>query len=155
MKCIYVALNQMPTPGVDSLMGTKHLRAEPELDCLLKEVFEHRSATAAGCSSSDDQVPFKPAAGQCRTSGMCTRSFKKEKKSAWTTKGGRKGRGGSPSFSFCTLHREVIGLSRADSGTSFCEFHTKEQIMDAGREGEQDWDSGIFSWHDTWYTKRT
>lgn len=55
------------------------------------------------------------------------------------------GEGGGPSFSFCTLHREVIGLSRADSGTSFCEFHTKEQIMDTGREGEQDWDSGIFS----------
>ena len=140
MKCIYVALNQTSTPGVDSLMGTKHLRAEPELD------FEHRSAaTAASCSSSDDQVPFKPAAGQCRTSGMCTWRFKKEKKNSLYNQRREEGRGGGPSFSFCTLHREVIGLSRADSGTSFCEFHTKEQIMDTGREGEQDWDSGIFS----------
>lgn len=81
--------------------------------------------------------------------------FQKREKKCLNNQRREEGEGGSPSFSFCTLHREVIGLSRADSGTSFCEFHTKEQIMDAGREGEQDWDSGIFSWHDTWYTKRT
>lgn len=91
MKCIYVALNQTSTPGVDSLMGTKHLRAEPELD------FEHRSAaTAASCSSSDDQVPFKPAAGQCRTSGMCTWRFKKEKKKCLNNQRREEGRGGEP-----------------------------------------------------------
>lgn len=56
-----------------------------------------------------------------------------------------KERVGDLRFSFCNLHREVIGLSRSDSGTSFCEFHTKEQIMDTGQEGEEDWDSGIFS----------
>ena len=61
--------------------------------------------------------------------------------------------GGILRFSFCTLRREVIGLSRADSGTSFCELHTKEQIMDTGRGGREDGGSGIFSWHDTWYTK--
>lgn len=137
MRCIYVAANQTSTPGVDFLMGTKQDTSEyrPELDFFLKKyVSVHRPAAA----SSEDQVPFKPAAGQCRTSGMCTWSYKK-------CLNNRRREGGSPGFSFCTLHREVIGLSQADSGTWFCKFHTKEQIMDTGRDGEEDWESGIFS----------
>lgn len=141
MKCIYVALNQMSAPDVDFLKGTKQEKAEhtPELDFYQKEcqVCVHRPA--AGYSSSEEQVPFKPAAGQCRTSGIFWHM--ESKKVPEQLKKGR----GSLSFSFCTLHREVIGLSRADSGTSFCEFHTKKQIMDTAQGEDEDWDNGIFS----------
>lgn len=40
-------------------------------------------------------------------------------------------------FSFCTLYQEIMGLSQTDSVTSFCEFHTKEQITDKRQGGEE------------------
>lgn len=51
---------------------------------------------------------------------------------------------GSLCFSFHSLHREIMGLSQADSVTSFCEFHTKGRIMDGGPD-RVDGDSGMFS----------
>lgn len=43
---------------------------------------------------------------------------------------GSGGGGGGSCYSFYTLHRQIIGFSRADSVTSFCDFHTKEQKSD-------------------------
>lgn len=128
MTCIYVALNQMFAPG--GVMSTKQSGDLSWTVCVRRP--------AADCSGD----PCKPAAGQCRTSGMCTWSI--DRWSAWTRKRGQEG--WSRSFSFCTLHQGVRGLKQAESGTWFCEFHTKEQIEDTGQGGE-DWDSGIFSWN--------
>lgn len=69
LSVLYVALNQMSTHNVDFLMGTK--QDTPEFrPGLSKEVCVHRPA--AGYFSSEGQAPFKPAAGHCRTSGVCT-----------------------------------------------------------------------------------
>lgn len=86
----------MSTHDVDLLMGTKQDSSEyrPELDFCKKEVWSV-NGPATGYSSSEDQVPFKPAAGQCRTSGMCTWRRKKKCLNNWR-------REGSLRFSFCT-----------------------------------------------------
>lgn len=77
--------------------------------------------------------PWKPAAGQCRTSGMCT--WSKEEVPEQDNEGRRGGAGASPFAPF---------TRKQESGTWFCDYHTKERIEDTGRGGE-DWDSGIFS----------
>lgn len=141
MKCIYVALNQMSAHDVDLLMITKRDtsdRSDQEWTCVREELVRTRVRGPAA------RLLFKPAAGHCRTSGMCTWSQKKEEKSAWTSEGGREGEG-SLCFSFHSLHWEIMGLSQADSVTSFCEFHTKGRIMDGGPD-RVDGDSGMFSW---------
>lgn len=72
---LYVALNQISTHYVDLLMGTKQDTSEirPGLDLCQREVCVHMCASLLlGFFFSEDWVPFKPAAGHCRTSGMCT-----------------------------------------------------------------------------------
>lgn len=138
VSVLYVALNQTSTHYVDFPMGTKPDTPEYRPG-LSKEVCVHRPD--AGYFPSEGQVPFKPAAGHCRTSGMCTWRRKKKCLNNWR-------REGRLHFSFCTLHREIIGLSKTDSVTSFCEFHTKEQITERARGRGRLGQWNIFT---TWY----
>lgn len=77
MKCIYVARNQMSAHDVDLRMITKRDtsdRSDEEWTCVKEELVRTRVRGPAA------RLLFKPAAGHCRTSGMCIWSQKKEGK---------------------------------------------------------------------------
>lgn len=67
--------NQISTHTLDLLMGTKQGTCEcrPALDCCQ---IKFKVCTCAGYFSSENQVPFQPAAGHGRGSGMCTQRKK-------------------------------------------------------------------------------
>lgn len=77
MKCIYVARNQMSAHDVDLRMITKQDtsdRSDEEWTCVKEELVRTRVRGPAA------RLLFKPAAGHCRTSGMCIWSPKKRRK---------------------------------------------------------------------------
>lgn len=135
MKCIYVALNQMSAPGVDFLKGTKQDTADGT--CLSWTSVKRSVKCVCVCVHTGLLPATLPLKTRSHLNLLLVNAGHLEFFGTWSYKKVperlKEGRG-SLSFSFCTLHREVMGLSRADSGTSFCEFHTKEQIMDTGRE---------------------
>lgn len=79
MKCIYVARNQMSAHDVDLRMIKKRDtsdRSDQEWTCVREELVRTRVRGPGA------RLLFKPAAGHCRTSGMCIWSQKEEEKSA-------------------------------------------------------------------------
>lgn len=87
---------------------------------------------ATGCCSSGDQVPFKNLLLVIAGHLECERGeWGEEKKVPEQPKEGAKWSGAD--CVLLVLHpslTSMIGSNQADSVTSFCEFHTKEQIMD-------------------------
>jgi len=79
MLCIYVASNQMSTHSLDLLLGTKQDTSEtrPGLDICRRFMVCMCTDLLRAASPLEINSCLKPAAGHCRTSGMCTWRRKK------------------------------------------------------------------------------
>lgn len=75
--------------------------------------------------------------------------FKKKRKKEEVPEQLKEG-GGAGASPFCTLHR---GSNRLKAGWErHLVLWIPHKRADYRQDGE-DWESGIFSWHDTWYSK--
>lgn len=134
----------MSTRDVDVLLGTKEDTVQYGRGAGLANTPSHTGLLLA-TFPVETRDPFQPAAGHCRTSGMCRQMNKKCLNNG--------GRGGEPGL--LILHPSPGNKRLKPSWRCHLVLWIPHKRADYGQttEEEEDWDSGIFSWHDTWYTK--